>query len=264
MTQVKNLLPNLVDLELFSEIVLTEEETKLALLEGRRKKAAALKFKEYRSKVLQEPVVSLYTAEQLLEMVKKIRVSPDGKEPVEYFTIDAFNEEIVWQLCLYFSDDIRCTLDRKKGIYLYGGVGCGKTTLMHFFRHNSVNSYAVFSVRDISYDYAKNGADSIGKYKGLISSTDPRVTYGQKQIGVCFDDLGTEVDKKHYGNESNVMAEILLNRYDRIRELQAKTHITSNLNTTQIEERYGMRVRSRLRELVNVVYFEDSAPDRRK
>ncbi len=30
----------------------------------------------------------------------------------------------------------------------------------------------------------------------------------------CFDDLGTEKNLKYYGNECNVMAEILLSRYD--------------------------------------------------
>jgi DNA replication protein DnaC len=86
--------------------------------------------------------------------------------------------------------------------------------------------------------------------------------YGQEETGYCFDDLGTEVDKKYYGNESNVMAEILLDRYDK-QSVKGKTHVTSNLNSTMLEERYGYRVRSRIREMLNIVIFDDRAKDRR-
>lgn len=254
MAKISELLPSLVDLEAFSHIELTEEETKLALLQGRMKKAAEIKSKEYRQRVYSEQTFPPISADYLMDGVKNI---PD-------FVVDDFNKEIIWNLCLYFSKDVRCPLDFKKGILLYGGVGCGKTTLMHHFRHNATNSFALFSVRDISYEYSQHGADSILRYKGPLTSSDSRLTFGQNLIGVCFDDLGTEVDKKHYGNESNVMAEILLNRYDRKMDLFGKTHITTNLNTAHIEERYGSRVRSRLRELVNILIFKDQAPDRRK
>jgi hypothetical protein len=42
------------------------------------------------------------------------------------------------------------------------------------------------------------------------------------------------------------------------------THITTNLNATEIEKQYGVRVRSRLREMMNVVSFPDEAPDKRR
>lgn len=200
-----------------------------------------------------------YTAEQLFEMV--------GAD----YTVDDFNKEIVWRLCLYFSRDQRSPDNFKKGILLFGGVGCGKTTLMEFFRFNQTNSYAMIPVRDVAQDYQKGGSEAILRHKALYPSSDPSKSFGQAFVGVCFDDLGLEVDKKHYGNESNVMAEILLTRYDRFRVLDdrdktrwGKTHITTNLNTTQLEERYGVRVRSRLREMCNVLVFGDNAPDRRK
>jgi hypothetical protein len=42
------------------------------------------------------------------------------------------------------------------------------------------------------------------------------------------------------------------------------THITTNLNAEEIEERYGNRVRSRLREMVNVIGFDINTKDKRK
>jgi len=68
--------------------------------------------------------------------------------------------------------------------------------------------------------------------------------------------------------ECNVMGEILLSRYDIFSQLEpeqrVKTHITTNLNAKELEKRYGMRVRSRLREMMNVVAFESSSVDKRK
>jgi DNA replication protein DnaC len=89
-------------------------------------------------------------------------------------------------------------------------------------------------------------------------------TFGQTKLGICFDDFGTEVDKKHYGNEANVMTEIILARFMSHENLMAKTHFTTNINSDIIEERYGIRVRSRLREMVNLVEFPDNSIDRRK
>lgn len=257
-------LPPVEASEIFKEVELTTEERELALLEARQKKAAKLRAEEYKKKLGHSPVYPRYTAEQLMEDVKKIHG----------FILDEYNTGIVENLCRYFTHDPRCTYDFKKGLLMYGPVGCGKTTLMEFFRHNQTNSFACFPVRDISDLYSKGkdgGSDAILRFKALLPSSDINKTFGQHFIGVCFDDLGTEVDKKHYGNESNVMAEILLTRYDRFKNPDhkdkskwGKTHITTNLNTTQLEERYGKRVRSRLREMFNVVLFDEKAPDRRK
>ncbi|MEK6878907.1 MAG: ATPase, partial [Nanoarchaeota archaeon] len=106
--------------------------------------------------------------------------------------------------------------------------------------------------------------EAIKRYNGLIPFMDAHLSYGQKQVGVCFDDMGTEDDRKNYGNESNVMADVMLNRYDNKRNLIRKTHITTNLTTEEMEQRYGSRVRSRMREMFNLVIFDPVASDRRR
>ncbi|MBI9062559.1 MAG: hypothetical protein JEZ14_11285 [Marinilabiliaceae bacterium] len=42
------------------------------------------------------------------------------------------------------------------------------------------------------------------------------------------------------------------------------THLTSNLGPSDIEKFYGERVRSRLREMVNIITFPSSTVDKRK
>lgn len=251
--KISEITPSLADLEVFNDVELTEEEIKMAILKGKQEKSARLKRAEYIKKLNSEIKFQSFTSEEIFQMVKRI----------DNFKVDEFNEQIIINLCHYFTGDPRSPYDAKKGILMYGPVGCGKTSLMNFFRHNQMGSFALISTRTISYEFTKNGYEAIYRYKGMLATSDIYKTFGQGLIGICFDDLGTEVDKKHYGNESNVMAEILLNRYDN-KDLAGKTHLTTNLNTTEIEERYGYRVRSRCREMFNVVIFNEKAPDRRK
>lgn len=67
-----------------------------------------------------------------------------------------------------------------------------------------------------------------------------------------------------YGNECSVMAEILLTRYDLFHSFGMITHLTTNLNSSEIEEKYGKRVRSRMRELFNLLAWPADAQDKRK
>jgi len=59
------------------------------------------------------------------------------------------------------------------------------------------------------------------------------------------------------------MAEILLSRYDLFITQKLITHLTTNLNSSEIEQIYGDRVRSRMREMFNLVSFSNDAKDKR-
>jgi hypothetical protein len=59
------------------------------------------------------------------------------------------------------------------------------------------------------------------------------------------------------------MAEILLSRYDLFISKKLQTHITTNLSASEIEKFYGNRVRSRLREMINLIGFERNITDKR-
>jgi len=66
-----------------------------------------------------------------------------------------------------------------------------------------------------------------------------------------------------FGNECNVMGEILLSRYDLFVAKKIPTHLTTNLSASEIERIYGNRVRSRLREMVNLIAFDKGTSDKR-
>lgn len=117
--------------------------------------------------------------------------------------------------------------------------------------------FIVKSCREVSFEFIQEGHTVIRKYSNLSFKNDIPKVY-------CFDDLGTENNLKYFGNECNVMAEILLSRYDLFITRKMLTHITTNLNSSEIEELYGERVRSRMREQFNLIAFNESAKDKRQ
>lgn len=165
--------------------------------------------------------------------------------------------EILKRLFLYSIDDIvRCQeygLDLKKGILLIGPIGCGKTSLMKVFNHltHEHKKYIVRPTREISAEFIQVGFQVIPKY-------------GKIHRAYCFDDLGVEQTTKHFGNECNVIGEILLSRYELLKTANRITHATTNLNANELEKIYGNRVRSRLREMFNLITFPSSTPDKRR
>ena len=180
-----------------------------------------------------------------------------------HFKIVETDYPIVYKLIAYFlKDQPTCNqlnIDLEKGILLTGPIGCGKTTLMNLMKHlaQSENKFIVKPCRDISFEFIQDGYQIIHKYSnGKLYHSEPR-TY-------CFDDLGTENNLKYFGNECNVMAEILLSRYDLYITKKLQTHITTNLSANEIEKQYCNRVRSRLRELCNLIAFDNGTKDKRK
>jgi hypothetical protein len=79
----------------------------------------------------------------------------------------------------------------------------------------------------------------------------------------CFDDLGVEPLGRHYGKDCNVLGEILISRHELLLNHKVLTHATTNLNAKELEERYGNRVRSRMRQLFNLIAFDNKVVDKR-
>ncbi|WP_422350902.1 ATPase [Flagellimonas sp.] len=172
------------------------------------------------------------------------------------FKIYREDREILYKLCLYFiRDKARCKqmgIDVDKGLLLSGPVGCGKTSLMKLLKHIVPHQrpYEVIPCRNIVFGFNHLGFKIIEDY-------------GNSQF-FCFDDLGVEPTGRHFGQDCNVMGEILLSRHDLFINGKRKTHATTNLNAQELEERYGTRVRSRMRELFNLVGFDVKTKDKRK
>jgi len=172
------------------------------------------------------------------------------------FKIFEEDRDILFKLCNYYiKDETNCKkldIDINKGILLSGPVGCGKTSLMKLLRHivPHYKPYEVIPTRNITFAFNNIGYTIIENY-------------GDKQF-YCFDDLGIEPTGRHFGKDCNVMGEILLSRYDLFLNHKIKTHASTNLNAKELEERYGNRVRSRMRQLFNLVAFDKGSLDKRK
>lgn len=209
----------------------------------------------------------------------------------QHFKIYKTDLEIIYKLCIYTINDKRSCkkheINLNKGILLSGPVGCGKTTLMKLIRHIAPHqrAYKIIPCRNTVFSFNHLGFKTIEDY-------------GNDGY-YCFDDLGVEPTGRHFGKDCNVMGEILLSHYDlfhKMRSLRAQsislnhplttisqhgstktfkpqtnnhqpkpilTHATTNLNAQELEDRYGNRVRSRMRELFNLIGFDKACRDKR-
>lgn len=171
------------------------------------------------------------------------------------FKIYKEDHKVLYKLCCYFiKDKSSCEkfrIDINKGVLLSGPVGCGKTSLMRLLKHMvpHFRPYEVIPSRNIVFGFNNIGYRIIEQY-------------GNHQF-YCFDDLGVEPTGRHFGKDCNVMGEILLSRYDLFLKHKLITHATTNLNADELEARYGNRVRSRMRELFNLVAFDKGSKDKR-
>ena len=173
------------------------------------------------------------------------------------FKLHKSDKLLIYKLLIYFiRDEENCkihNIDLDKGILLNGPVGCGKTSLINLMKHfvYSNHNYIIKSSRDVAIEFNDIGFPTITKY-------------GKSEKIYCFDDLGIENNIKHYGNECNTIAEIILSRYDLLIYEGIVTHATTNLNAEELEKLYGNRVRSRLRSMFNLIAFDRASIDKRK
>jgi len=171
------------------------------------------------------------------------------------FKLDEDDYGLIYKLANYFIEDKKIyqelDLDLKKGILLSGPVGCGKTSLLKLMRFLVPHKpkYDIIPCRNIVFAFNHLG------YK-IIED------YGDKKR-YCFDDLGVEPTGRHYAADCNVMGELLISRYELYQKTGFITHLTTNLAASEIEKRYGDRVRSRMRELFNLVAFKEDVRDKR-
>lgn len=182
------------------------------------------------------------------------------------FKLHQEDYDIFFQLLVYFMNDQETAanrnIDLEKGILLLGPIGCGKTSVLNIFRYVNARrpSFKMISCRNVSFQFNREGYPTILNYSDhSFKSTKQK----PEPITYCFDDLGAEDNIKYFGNDCNVMAEILLSRYDHFVNHGMTTHMTTNLNSNEVEKVYGNRVRSRMRSMFNVVSFPKNSVDKR-
>lgn len=207
----------------------------------------------YWNKVKSEPEIKICSEADLYARLGK-----------EGYSIDNDNRQIVESIVGYFAGRADCGLDLNKGIALLGTVGVGKTWLMRLMMHNSYNPFCMVNCFHIANQCEQDGSEGIAEYFNDKKTASKHLYYGNSTIGVCFNELGRErTPVKYFGNPTNVIQEILFNRYEAQIPFK-RTHLTTNKTPDEIEARYGDFIRDRMREMFNVVTFNPQCQSRRK
>ena len=133
--------------------------------------------------------------------------------------------------------------DTKQWLFLWGGVGVGKTTmsqaLVEVFKFQAGKVLKVINAANINA-LKQNNPD---EWERLMHYP-----------FLCIDDFGVETVKaKQWGTVEYPIVELLYNRYDK----RLFTVFTSNLNykADEIAQRYGIRVADRMNEMCRDIEF---------
>lgn len=143
----------------------------------------------------------------------------------------------------------------KPGLLLKGKPGNGKTTLMRGIAR------LIAYVTEVELGYARRITPKhcTARDVNRISMNDNRAAEYDTLISapiLCLDELGEEATEVlKYGNVEMPVIDLLLTRYDKRRT----TIITTNLTKERIKEKYGERVYDRLKEMMEVINFEQDS-----
>ena len=149
----------------------------------------------------------------------------------------------------------------QKGLLLHGKVGSSKTLMMKVYRimlrsHKNRPHFEILDTNSIVREFLidKGGFEVIEKYsrKHRYSDGDPK--------GLCIDDLGMEDTRaKSFGNESNVIGDILFARYNLMMDRGMLTFATSNYPPVKLGDLYGERVSDRMMEMFNMIHCKGTS-----
>lgn len=188
-------------------------------------------------------------AKKLFETIITYQLSAIGKT----YIAEPENNEKIDELIKYFIGQPG-KLNKNKGIYLYGAVGRGKTRVIEaiMVMCNTIEKrLAANELQFTSHKFYLKNAKTIVRELGESKNAQ---TIKQYYSGIlCIDDMGSEDSFKLWGNDMNVVGDIVVERYQRYQQSGLLTHATSNTLPTEWTKKYGERVESRLNEMFNVV-----------
>jgi len=226
----------------YSTYPLTEIEQKEVINRLKEKKQSDIKAKEYFAKIKQEERFLAITDEQLFRLILGRLYKIINTNTRTEKAITEQNADIVRNLVPYLLGFENELYDLNKGLLFIGGTGTGKTAIMTAIGDTPMGRFDLHSCELVADYYAEDSTYFFNQYV-----TNPI------QPNIFFDDFGFETAKQQPYQKAveEPMLIALVKRHEL--GLFRQTRITTNLNGDMIEQRYGQRLRSRLREMCNVI-----------
>lgn len=160
------------------------------------------------------------------------------------FVVDDKNKQVVTDLFHWCIRDKKGAYNPEKGLWIYGNIGTGKSTLMKAI----LLFVTKYWLRD-SGEGVKPKWVNVPTFCGTYA-TDGFSVFDSIPMG--FDELGTEIaPTNHVGNKLNVVAHLINTIYDNRSDIPKI--ITTNSSLSGILSLYGPRTVDRVAQLFNLV-----------
>lgn len=161
--------------------------------------------------------------------------------------LNEYTTPLIRAVCLFLSEDPRFETELgysfKKGLWIRGEKGLGKTHTVSCVADNPLNPVLIISTIEVSEDIRANG-----NYK--FEMGDRRKIY--------IDDVGTEEPLvNHYGTKITFFKSFIESRYLK-QKVFNNLMVSTNEDFNSIEEKYGGRVRSRIKDMFNIIHVTGS------
>lgn len=151
------------------------------------------------------------------------------------------NKHLITTICFFLSNDERFETELgysfTKGLLVRGISGLGKTFLFNCVKDNHLAPITIYSMIELTEIVKSEG------YLELPLKTG--ITY--------LDDVGTEEHTvNHYGTKITFFKNFI-EKYYLNNKVYHRLIVSTNNNFTELETKYGFRVRSRIKDMFNIV-----------
>lgn len=158
--------------------------------------------------------------------------------------MDKDNQKVITDLFHWSIRDKHGSLNPEKGLWIYGNIGTGKSTLMKAIML-FVSKYWLRDSGETVKPKWVNVPTFCGRY-----ATDGFSVFDSIPMG--FDELGTEIaPTNHVGNKLNVVAHLMNTIYDNGSDIPKI--VTTNNTLSDTLNLYGPRTVDRIAQLFNLV-----------
>lgn len=186
----------------------------------------------------QKQLKDSWTARTIYSLMKYTAATTYGKTLI----VNEQTLKLITTICYFLSEDPRFEADLgyslKKGLLIRGIAGLGKTFLLKCAADNGLNPVQIISMIEIT-----NELRSTGEF--VVEMDGRKVLY--------LDDVGTEEPVVvFYGTRIS-----FFKNYIEVYYLRNKAYrdliISTNNSFDELEEKYGFRVRSRIKDIFNII-----------